>query len=196
MSGADVDRDTGRLAIAAGVIALASIASLAVFFAIRGPFGTINDVGNGLTGLIAGLLAWRLRPALGDGPAALLVLVALAGMLITVIGSALVISGTTGFFFAGLVSSVGFALLGPWLVALNRSAAIRERFSGATSRLGVVAGVAMSVGIVTAPGIAQGLDDMSAAPWWVWVGYIGWFGAFLLYPVWAIRFGREISANG
>ena len=51
---------------------------------------------------------------------------AVAGAALTVVGSALVVSGTTGFFLAGLVSSLGFAGIGAWLVAANRSDAARR----------------------------------------------------------------------
>ena len=54
-------RDTGRLAITVGVVAAGSVACLATFFAARGPFGTLNDVGNAATGVLSAALAWRLR---------------------------------------------------------------------------------------------------------------------------------------
>ena len=44
----------------------------------------------------------------------------------------------------------------------------------------------MAVGIVAAPGIVLGLDDMAATPAWVWIAFVGWFGTFVGYPAWAI----------
>lgn len=59
-----MDRDgyIGRLAITLGVVVSASIVSLAVFYAVGGPFGAINDPGNALVGILSALLAWTLRP--------------------------------------------------------------------------------------------------------------------------------------
>jgi hypothetical protein len=39
----------------------------------------------------------------------------------SVVGSFLVMSDTTGYFFAGLVSAFGFGLIGVWLVVISRS---------------------------------------------------------------------------
>ena len=44
----------------------------------------------------------------------------------------------------------------------------------------------MALGFVSAPGIVLRLDDMAAAPAWVWVGSMGWLGTFVVYPAWAI----------
>jgi multisubunit Na+/H+ antiporter MnhB subunit len=62
--------------------------------------------------------------------------------------------------------------------------------------LGIVAGLVMAIGFVVIPGIAMGLDDMDAAPAWVWLGFLGWLGIFFLYPVWSIRFGIGILKEG
>jgi hypothetical protein len=47
----------------------------------------------------------------------------------------------------------------------------------------------MTVGFIVVPGIAAGMDDASAAPAWVWIGFVGWIGIFFLYPAWSIWFG-------
>jgi hypothetical protein len=52
--------------------------------------------------------------------------------------------------------------------------------------LGVVTGALMAFGLASAPGILLRLDDMATAPAWVWIGFVGWFGTFLVYPAWAI----------
>jgi hypothetical protein len=54
-------RDTGRLAVAVGAVAGASAACLLAFYVVRGPLGTLNDVGNATTGVLSAVLAWRLR---------------------------------------------------------------------------------------------------------------------------------------
>ena len=60
-----------------GVAAFASAASLAVFFVVGGSFGTINDLGNGLVGIMSAVLVWAIRPRWSDassGTAAISVL--------------------------------------------------------------------------------------------------------------------------
>jgi hypothetical protein len=159
-------QDTGRLALAIGVAAAGSAVCLATYFAVQGPFGTINDIGNAATGVLSAGLAWRLRRQLPGRLATLGVGAATVGAGLTVAGSALVISGTTGFFFAGLVSSVGFAGIGAWLMILNK-------------------GDAMTA--VVPPRLRSlGIDDMATAPGWAWIGLIGWLGIFVVYPAWAI----------
>jgi hypothetical protein len=181
-------RDTGSLALAVGVVAAGSAVFLATYFVAQGPFGTINDIGNAATGILSGWLAWGLRRQLSGRAADVAVGAALVGGAIAVVGSALVVSGTTGFLFAGLVSSVGFAGIGAWLVALNRSAGTAG-WPRRVRAVGVAAGALMAFGVVTAPGILLGLDDMATAPVWVWIGFLSWLGIYVAYPVWAIWLG-------
>jgi drug/metabolite transporter (DMT)-like permease len=179
-------QDTGRLALAVGLVAAGSAACLATYYAVQGPFGTINDIGNAATGVLSAGLAWRLRRQLPGRVANAALGAALVGAAFTVVGSALVVSGATGFFFAGLVSSLGFAGIGAWLVVLNTSDAFVATVPPRLRSLGIAAGALMAVGVVAVPGIALGLDDMGAAPAWVWIAFIGWFGTFVVYPAWAI----------
>jgi hypothetical protein len=181
-------RDTGRLASAVGMVAAGSAICLATYFIVGGPFGTINDIGNAATAVLSGALAWRLRDLVSGRARGLALSVALVGAAISVAGSALVISGATGFFFAGLVSSVGFAGIGAWLVIVSRSEATAA-WPGGLRRLGAVAGGLMALGVVTAPGIILRLDDMASAPGWIWVGFLGWLGTFVVYPAWALWLG-------
>lgn len=189
----DRDRSTGRLAIALGAVVLASIVSLAVFYAVggRGPFGAINDLGNALVGILSALLALRLRPhGMGGSVGAAAIGAAVLGAAITAVGTALV--GTTGFFLAGLVSSLGFAFIGLWLVALNRSLRADGRWPRRLPTVGLALGLLMALGFVAAPGIAVGLDDLGAAPGWIWIGFLGWIGTYLIYPAWSIWLGRVL----
>jgi drug/metabolite transporter (DMT)-like permease len=179
-------QDTGRLALAIGIAAAGSAVCLATYYAVQGPFGTINDVGNAATGVLSAGLAWRLRRQIPGRAANVAVGAAIVGAGLTVAGSALVVSGTTGFFLAGLVSSVGFAGIGAWLVVLNRGDATAAVLPPRLRSLGIAAGALMAFGIAAAPGIVLGLDDMAAAPAWVWIGLLGWLGIFVAYPAWAI----------
>lgn len=182
-------RDTGPIAIAVGAVAAGSAVCLATYFAIGGPFGTINDIGNAATGVLSGLLVWRLRRQLSSRSEDAVVAAALIGAALTVVGAALVVSGTTGFLLAGLVSSVGFAGIGAWLLAINRSADEADAWPQRLRTVGVVAGALMAMGFVTAPGIPLRLDDMATAPAWVWIGFVSWLGTYVAYPAWAIWYG-------
>ena len=189
------DRTLGGLAVAIGAVALFSVASLAVFFAVGGPFGAINDWTIGVFGFLTGLLAIGLGRRGGTTPGMVVTGIAVIGAAIVVLGSALVISNTTGFLLAGLVESLGFALIGVWLIVLNRSIGAATRWPRRLPGLGVVAGIVLLIGIVVVPGIAMGLDDMNTAPGWVWVGFVGWLGIFFLYPIWAIWFGTAMRRD-
>jgi hypothetical protein len=175
----------GDVAVAAGVVTAASAASLTVYFVLDGPFGTLNDYGNGLAGALSALLAWTLRPRAATASGA-----AILGAALTITGSALVISEATGYFLAGLVSSVGFALIGLWLIALNRALRSDARVPRRLTTLGVVTGAVMTLGLASAPGIALTLDDINTAPAWIWIGSLNWLGTYALFPIWSIRLGR------
>jgi len=189
---------TGTLAVALGAVGFGSIASLALFFAVGGPFGAINDWSIGLIGILTAWLALRLSsrgagaaPGVGALPTGL----ALIGSAVVVLGSALVISRTTGFFLAGLVESLGFALVGVWLVVLSRSKSETLGWPRRMPAFGTVTGVIMAVGVAVLPGITAGIDDMAAATAWVWIGFVGWLGIFFLFPAWAIWFGTALRSG-
>jgi len=193
--GIDSLRLDGRVAVAVGVVGFGSLASLTALFAVGQPFGTLNDIGNGTLGVLSGVLAaTTLSRRRGSAVETAAVASAVVGAAFAVAGSALVISGTTGFFLAGLVSSVGFALIGAWLVAVNWSAG-SERWPRTLRALGVTAGVTMLFGVVMVPGIAMQLDDMASAPTWIWIGFVGWIGTFVLYPAWGLWAGRLAVAG-
>lgn len=192
------DRNVGSLAGAVGVVALISVVCLVLFFTVGKPFGAINDATIGLVGLLTSLLAIVLerrggaaRSTIGTVASGL----AAVGGAIVVLGLALVISGATGFLLAGLVEGLGFALIGLWLIVLNRSMAATSRWPSRLRSLGMVAGIVMAIGIVMIPGIAMGIDDMDTAPGWVWIGFVGWLGIFFLYPLWSIWFGTVMRTG-
>jgi hypothetical protein len=188
-------RNTGRLAVAIGLVAAGSACSLATYFVVRGPFGTINDIGNATVGILSACLAWRMRDQLPGRGGAAAVGLALGGAAVAVTGSAMVISGSTSYVLAGLVSSVGFAGVGAWLLALSRSGA-SATWSSRLRLLGVAAGALMAVGVVALPGVAMRIDDFETMPSWLWIAYIGWLGIFVVYPAWALWFGAREARLG
>jgi hypothetical protein len=187
---------TRKLALATGAAAMASAAAGAFFFAVGEPFGRLNDFGNAVLAVLSGPLAWRLR-ALFSGPAKVRGLAfgcALVGAVVGVLGSALTIT-TAGWFLAALVSSAGFALIGVWLIAQHQSMPSIAGQSPLLRTLGVVAGIIMATGFLGIPGIAMGLRDPNTAPAWIWIGFTGWLGIFILYPAWAIWLARALRST-
>ena len=169
------------VAQALAAVAVASWASLIIFFIIGGPFGTINDFGNGALAVLCAVLAFLIGPRRRLAATTM----ATAGAATSVVGSFLVISQITGYFFAGLVSAFGFGLIGIWLMLLSRSGDLPA------SRAAVIAGAVMAVGIINVAGILSGSDDPDAAPTWLLAAGVCWVGTYLLLPIWATRFARS-----
>ncbi|HET7280193.1 MAG TPA: hypothetical protein VFJ22_19120 [Dermatophilaceae bacterium] len=190
-----------RTALAVAVVDLAAVTSLVVFFAVGGPFGAANDVLNAAMGVLSALLAWQHHGAAARGRTGLSAVGAAGlGGVVMAVGSFLVISGITGWYLAGLVSSVGAAAIGAWLVTANQAVAVAtDRPPGATvpgsSRLRQAAGAVMLLGVLCLPGVLSGIDDQALAPWYVVVGQLGWLGTYVLYPAWCLRLAACLRAG-
>jgi hypothetical protein len=179
-------RTLGWLAILTGIVGLSALLFLILFFSVGGPFGTLNDICNGLTGLLSAGLAWSLYRRLDIGPR-LLVLPWL-GALTVALGSRLIISG---WYLAGLYTSAGYALIGLWLFAINYSERQTIPLPRGLINLGLIAGMIMALGVLTIPGIIQRIDAWEAGPWYInYVGQLGSIGYLLLYPIWCVLVGR------
>ena len=155
------------VALALGIALLFSLVTLALFFAMGGPFGALNDWSIGVSGVLAVTFVLAIRAtdvadASVDG--VILRAVAVVGDILVVVGAWLVISDTTGFLLAGLVESLGFALFGCWLIALSRSMAPGGRWPPRLPTLGYATGILLVIGLIVAPGIVMGLDDMDTRP--------------------------------
>jgi hypothetical protein len=107
---------------------------------------------------------------------------AIAGAATAVLGSLFIMTDTTGYFFAGLISALGFALIGLWLLVVSRSDDLPA------PRLALFAGAVMALGLFNIPGIVQRLDDLDAAPIWLLAVGICWAGTYVFLPLWAFRF--------
>lgn len=196
----DVSRRLSGLTMTLAVVGLGSCLSLIMFFVMGGPFGAINDVGNGALGLLSGGLAvalWRSGVAPNPGIGVVASSVAVLGAAVTVVGSVLILSDATGFFLAGLVSGLGFALIGVWLIAFSRWI-VSDAGRGWPSRLPMVGGLAgaiMALGLINVPGLALGLDNMETAPGWIQAGGLSWLGTYILFPIWSIWFGRALTRS-
>jgi hypothetical protein len=192
-------REVVPLALAVGSVGIGACASLIVFFAVGGPFGFINDVGNAVLAVLTGALAvtWLRSTDLPSIWLRVTTAIAVAGVAFAVVGSVLVIFDITGYFLAGLVSASGFALIGAWIVAVNVSAGATStiNLSSGQGTLGVVAGSVMAIGIIDLAGVAMGIDDMDAAPGWLTAAGICWMGTYLLMPVWSIWLARSSQTH-
>ena len=179
-----------RVAMAVATIDLLGVVCLAVFFAVGDPFGLINDVANAVVGVLSGVLAW-LSPAIRP-PAWQRLAVAAAGVgaIVMVIGSVLVIFDITGYYLAGLVSAVGAALIGCWVLIANRFPPYAGELPRGVRVTGLAAGVVMLVGLLAVPGVLARVDDQNASPWYVVAAQLSWLGTYLLYPIWCFRLAR------
>lgn len=141
----DESVDTPSPRTVAGTLAAAAVAtwaSLIIFFVVGGPFGTINDLDNGVLAVLCAVLALLLHPRRRIAATT----IATVGAATSVVGSLLVLSDTTGYFFAGLVSAFGFGLIGIWLVVISRSGDLPA------SRSALITGPVMAVGIINVAG--------------------------------------------
>ena len=185
----------GWVAIATGVSSILAVIFITLMFTVNQSFGTVNDVFNGIIGISSVILAWMLyaehhakSPLLSQ----VAFVLALIGAFFVVIGSVLVIFKFTGFVLAGLYTSVGNALIGFWLVAFCYSMQRGDGFPNNLITFGLVVGVLMAMGLLVIPGIFAGIDSMESLPWYLNVGYLGFVGTYILYPIWTILLGRNL----
>ena len=188
----------GWMAIAASIAGILALVFIVLFFTVGEPFGTINDVFNGLFAIASGILAWRLyveyharSPFISQIALAL----ALIGVVVAVIGSILVIFKFTGWVLAGFYTGVGDALIGVWLAILCYSMLCNNTLSHSLITFGLVVGVLMAIGLISITGIILKIDSMDSMPWYLNLGYIGFFGTYILYPIWAIWLGRVLLSK-
>jgi hypothetical protein len=187
----------GVLALMTGVVGLFAITFIILFYTVGRPFGSLNDISNGLLGILSGILAVLLYTQVRAKSRVLSLIgliLALVGAVSVPIGSALVVSGRMGWFQAGYYTSAGFGVMGLWLVGLN---AARDQGNGWSQGLivaGLVIGGIMALGLVVIPGFFTGMNGWDASPWYVkYVGAstssLGWL---VLYPIWLILLGRML----
>jgi hypothetical protein len=192
--GTEVDRrhTVGRLALLTAVVDLFGVVSLITFFAVGGgPFGFINDVANALVGLLSMGLAWLWVPDLKTRWSTLAIAAATLGALVMVAGSTLIIFDITGWYLAGLVSSVGIAFIGIWLLVSNRLHRQAAELPRGLIMLGVTSAIFMIIGLLALPGVLAGIDDPQLAPWYVNAGLLNWMGTYSLYPAWCLWLSRR-----
>ncbi|NOH01431.1 MAG: hypothetical protein HND47_05365 [Chloroflexi bacterium] len=188
----------GRMAIASGIISILAIALLILFFTVGQPFGTLNDIFNGIAGIAILILAWMLyaehhakSPLLSQ----IALMIAIVGAIVVVIGSILVIFQITGWVLAGSYTGAGNALIGLWLAAFCYSMQRSDTLPHNLIVFGLVVGACMAFGLILIPGILARIDNMESPPWYLYIGYVGFLGTSILYPIWAIWLGRVLMSR-
>jgi hypothetical protein len=178
--------DVRLAALALGGTAVTALVCLLAMFAGVPRAGTTNDYLNGALGwaaLAVAVLVRRRNPSGWSGDVA--TVAAAVGAVLMTWGSWLVITETTGYVLAGLVSALGLSSIGTWLLLAHRATGL------GAGRLGRAAGAVMASGILALPGALEGVDDYSGAPWHVYVAGVAWLGAYLLLPAWCARLARR-----
>ncbi|MGZ9223994.1 MAG: hypothetical protein ACXW4M_00410 [Anaerolineales bacterium] len=185
----------GWVAVATGMVGLLGLAFIILFFTVGQPFGTLNDICIGLTALLSVVLVWTLYPghhARSPLLSQVALVIAIFGALLVMVGSALAISGVTGWFLSGLYMAAGNAMIGLWLLELNYTALQGNPLPHSLVILGFISGVILALGLVTIPGIFRGIDNSQEYELSVfnsiwWASSLGWL---VLYPIWCILLGR------
>lgn len=184
-----------RLAMAVAIVDLLGVVCLILLFAGGDLFGLINDVANAAVGILSAVLA-SLSPAVRPpGWRRLALAAAVIGAIVMVTGSVLVIFDITGYYLAGLVSAVGAAFIGCWVLLANRFPPYAGELPRGVRMTGLAAGVVMLVGLLAIPGVLARVDDQSASPWYVSVAQGSWLGTYLLYPIWCFRLARTSTVG-
>lgn len=192
----------GWSAIIGGSIAVIGFISLLLLFIVGEPFGTINDVlaipsGLLLLPLVVGL--YRLGAADHPLPSALALLAGIAGFLITMAGSILLLTNRIDFQLSLLPGIGGFGLIGLW-VLINSIMGLR---SGALPRAlawaGVLLAIAPSLALLAVfrlESVANGLTGMASQAGGfqmslpIMVVFLLGFISYAGLPVWFILVGR------
>jgi hypothetical protein len=184
----EVDRrpNLGLLALLTAIVDVLGVVSLIIFFVVGGgPYGFLNDVANGAVGLLSTALAWLWVPDRPTLWSVLALAAATSGGVVMVAGSILIVSDITGWYLAGLVSSVGSALIGIWLLVSNWLHR-EEALPRGLILLGVTSAIFMIIGLLALPGVLARFDDPRLATWYVNAGLLSWLGTYLLYPAWCL----------
>jgi hypothetical protein len=188
----------GWMAISTGIAGILALVFILLFYAFGQPFGTLNDIFNGLLAIASGALACGLYAEYhAKSPLAsqIALVLALVGVVIAVIGSVLVIFKFTGWVLAGFYTGVGDALIGLWLAMFCYAMLRHNTLSHNLVLFGLVVGVLMAFGLISILGIISRIDSMDSMPWYLNIGYVGFLGTYVLYPIWTIWLGRMLLSK-
>jgi hypothetical protein len=197
---------TGWLALLVGIAGVLAVIMLALFFIglfqnIRSlsSMGGINDKLNAVVGILGAILASVLHPTLRRlAPRFSVVALtgAWVGAIVIIYGSWLILTGKGDLELSTYYFFFGNGLIGTWLWALNRK--LRQQAEAvmppSLTRLGLIAGSFMMIGLLGLYGVLLGLDgnDYSSL---IMVAGISFLGTGILYPIWCLLMGRWILSK-
>ena len=189
----------GWAAIATGAAGLLGLVFIILFFTVGQPFGTLNDICNGLAAVLSAVLAGMVYPKLqAQSPllSQVTLAIAIVGAILALIGSYLAISGVSGWYLAGLYTVTGYALIGLWLLGLTYHALQDHSLSQGLAVFGLITGLILTLGLVAIPGIFRGMDyntyelTMFNSIWWT-----SSLAYLTMYPAWCILLGRLLLSG-
>jgi hypothetical protein len=185
----------GWVAIITGISAILAIIFLILMYAVNNSFGKVNDVFNSIIGISSVVLAWMLyaeHHAKSPVTSQIALVLAIVGAIFTIVGSTLIIFGFKSFVMAGWYTGIGYALIGLWLVLWSYSMLSTDVIPQSLVVFGIIVGAFMAVGLLGIPGIITRIDSMDTLPWYLYLAVLGYFGVYILYPIWAILLGRHL----
>jgi uncharacterized membrane protein YeaQ/YmgE (transglycosylase-associated protein family) len=192
-------RLAGSLAFAYAAVIAFTIPVFILFLEFGDPFGSATDISVAVAAVLGALLATRLFPSHRvESPrsALLALLVAWIGAGIVCIGSYLVVGGVTGWFLANLYMVVGYALIGLWLLIHVLTGNVVVAPTPSARWLPLSASLVMATGFLALPGIIAKVDNPALASSLVNASTVSIFGSYVLFPIWAVIFGRRVRAAG
>jgi hypothetical protein len=178
-----------------GLVYILAAILLILFFIFGQPFGTLNDIFNGVAGISSGILAlmfFRRFHTVSPLLSRIGIVLAGVGVIAIILGSVFVISGMTGWVLAGLYTSAGNSLIGLWVLTLCYSLLKHDLLPRNLLIFGLVSGVFLTSGLVVLPGILSGYDSQDSIPWYLYVAGLSALSGAILYPVWCIWLGRTL----
>lgn len=187
---------TGQVAMSVFITAAISVATLILLYSGFPIFGPINDFTNAIN---AGLSAWLVVQFHGlvryrdPGLARVALVLAWVGCSAIIINSVLVGLGQMHWTTGAMYTGIGNALLGLWLVAVQRPISRWRLQSRTMMRVGYVAGAAMALGLLAGPALAA--NRLMDNPLLLVAG-VGAFVGWLAYPVWSLKLGRRMLREG
>ena len=185
----------GWVAIVTGVSAILAVTFLILMATVNMSFGKVNDVFNAIIGISSAVLALILyaeHHAKSPLMSQIALALAVAGAVLTIAGSVLVMHGFTGFVLAGWYTGIGNALIGLWLVAFCYSMQRGDALPDNLILFGFIVGAFMAVGLIGIRGTFTGIDSMESMPWYLYIAFFGYLGTYILYPIWTIWLGRNL----
>ena len=197
----------GWSAIAGGVLGIIGFISLAVFFVVGEPFGTLNDLLAIPVAFLVVPLVFALYRLNATSHPAVSLIAAIAGMvgfIATAAGSVLLVSGRITFAQSLYTGIGGFGLIGLW-VLLNSIVGLRaNHLPTGLAWMGILLGITPSLALIFVPRvevIARSLESMAGqsagfqmSPFLIAAFVLGGL-SYAGLPVWFILMGRLFAVN-